>query len=206
MAKKKANLRSPKGTNLRKLADAPGRGKDKSPRKIGVLKVPKTVTGVAAGMEMAYWMERVGQLRGMLADHMKANYKKARKDQKFTPQGLAKIGCDYLESEIMFGRPLTISGLAYALGTDSEHLLRLRKLESKEPDKIAFKDIASRLKNFIEMYVEQQLHLRQNPTGCIFTLKNFGWQDKTEVDHTVFAGLTREEKEETKLRMRNFAE
>lgn len=37
-------------------------------------------------------------------------------------------------------------------------------------------------RTFIEREYEEQLMI--NPTGAIFALKNFGWRDKQEIDHT----------------------
>jgi len=40
----------------------------------------------------------------------------------------------------------------------------------------------------IQAFIEQRLY-ENNPTGCIFNLKNnFGWKDKTETEHSTPEG------------------
>jgi hypothetical protein len=205
-------IRSPKGINIALIADRPkGRGKDKKPRKVGLLRLDARTPNPTKEMlkdspEVIYWTERVEEMRMMLDKHITATYKKKAKNSPLTPQSLAKIGYEYLKNEIANGRPLTVSGLAYMLRVDRGVLIRLQNMEPKTPAETAFKDVATKLRAFIEMYVEQMLHMKQNPTGSIFVLKNFGWQDKVEMEHSVYQGLSNEEKEEAKTRMLNFSE
>ncbi len=71
----------------------------------------------------------------------------------------------------------TISGLAYYLGFET------RKSFYDYEGKVEFLNTLKRARLRIEMVYEQNLHFN-NATGSIFALKNLGWQDKTEVDHT----------------------
>lgn len=75
-------------------------------------------------------------------------------------------------------KPYTITGLAVFLDTSRETLLNY---ESKGE----FFDTIKKAKEKIYAYAEEFLYSGKNPTGAIFNLKNnWGWQDKTEVDHT----------------------
>jgi len=71
----------------------------------------------------------------------------------------------------------TICGLAYFLGFSSrQSLLDYEK-------NIEFSDIIKTARLRIEMNYEELL-LDKSPTGAIFALKNMGWTDKQEIDHT----------------------
>ncbi len=78
------------------------------------------------------------------------------------------------------GRPYTVTGLALALDTTRETLL---DYEKNNPKLAEFSDAIKRAKLRVQNYAEIQLFGR-NPTGPIFALKNFGWRDKQEIDHT----------------------
>ncbi len=71
----------------------------------------------------------------------------------------------------------TISGLVLHCGFADRH--SFYDLE-KIPE---FSHTIKRARTFIEKEYEEQLH-NGNATGAIFALKNFGWQDKTELEHT----------------------
>jgi len=71
----------------------------------------------------------------------------------------------------------TISGLVLYCGFADRH--SFYDLE-KIPE---FSHTIKRARTFIEKEYEEQLHTN-NATGAIFALKNFGWQDKTELEHT----------------------
>jgi len=71
-------------------------------------------------------------------------------------------------------KPFTITGLALALNTTRETLLDYE-------DKEGFSDTIKKAKEIIHNYVEEQLMIRDKPTGVIFNLKNnYGWKDKSE--------------------------
>lgn len=71
----------------------------------------------------------------------------------------------------------TWTGLALHLGFESRQSLQ----DYKEKDGFSY-PIKKALAKIEENY-EQGLFSR-NPAGAIFALKNFGWRDKHEVDHT----------------------
>jgi len=72
--------------------------------------------------------------------------------------------------------PYTITGLALALKTSRETLMNYEKREQ-------FFDTIKEAKVKVENYAEKKL-FAGNPAGPIFSLKNFGWTDKQQVDHT----------------------
>jgi hypothetical protein len=71
----------------------------------------------------------------------------------------------------------TITGLCYFLGFES----RQSFYDYEEREGFSYTVKRSRL--FIEKEYEEQLQTG-NVTGAIFALKNFGWKDKAEIDHT----------------------
>ena len=71
----------------------------------------------------------------------------------------------------------TITGLAYYLGFDS------RQSMYDYEEKKAFSYIIKRAKLRIEAYYEGLL-MKQYSSGAIFALKNLGWSDRQEIDHT----------------------
>lgn len=74
-------------------------------------------------------------------------------------------------------KPATITGLALALDTTRETLCDYA-------EKPAFSDTIKRAKTRVEQFAEEQLYLGKNAAGPIFALKNFGWSDKQQIDHT----------------------
>lgn len=78
----------------------------------------------------------------------------------------------------------TVTGLALALDLTREGLIHY---ENK--DNPGFADTIKKAKLRVEAHIEQRLFFN-NPTGCIFNLKNnFGWKDKTEREHSGNIGL-----------------
>lgn len=73
--------------------------------------------------------------------------------------------------------PVTITGLCLHLGFASKQ--SLYDYCSYED----FKDVANWARLRVENYYEKGLHGR-TVTGHIFALKNMGWSDRREVDHT----------------------
>jgi len=72
---------------------------------------------------------------------------------------------------------LTITGLAYHLGFESRQSFYDYEIDSE------FSYTIKRARLFIEHDYEKQLQVG-NTTGAIFALKNFGWTDKQEVEHS----------------------
>lgn len=82
----------------------------------------------------------------------------------------------------------TISGLAYHLGFES------RQSFYDYEKRAEFSYIVKRARLRIETLYEEKIS-GKNPAGPIFALKNMGWTDKQEIDHTtqgekmVFGGV-----------------
>lgn len=79
--------------------------------------------------------------------------------------------------------PVTICGLAYALGVDRLTLLRYEKLEGNHDD-IEISNTIKLAKAYVEKEVEASLLKGRNPAGYIFNLcNNFkGWYQKQTVE------------------------
>lgn len=75
-------------------------------------------------------------------------------------------------------KPMTFSGLAYALGFSSRQTLWEY---SKRKDELSLPIKRAMLR--IEQDYEEALR-DKSCTGAIFALKNRGWSDKQEVEHT----------------------
>lgn len=78
------------------------------------------------------------------------------------------------------GKPYTVSGLAYALGTTRRTLLDYE-------DKDGFSHTIKKAKAKIERFNEEMLYAKDVSTaGVIFNLKNnYGWKDKQEIEAEV---------------------
>ena len=70
--------------------------------------------------------------------------------------------------------PVTITGLALALGTNRQTLLNYE-------DKEEFFDTVKTAKTRVEHFAEVKL-FDTSPAGAIFALKNYGWKDKHDDD------------------------
>ena len=108
-----------------------------------------------------------------------------------SPEELEEAVDAYFEptnENILFVSPKTIAGLAYHLGFESRQ--SFYDYEKRE----GYSYIIKRARLRIETIYEEQLS-GKNPTGSIFALKNMGWTDKQEIDHTtqgekmVFGGV-----------------
>jgi hypothetical protein len=72
----------------------------------------------------------------------------------------------------------TMSGLAWFMGFASrQSIWEYRK-------KPGFEHVANRAALFVEKGYEQQLAQGRGDGGIVFALKNFGWTDKQDVNHT----------------------
>ncbi len=115
------------------------------------------------------------------------------KPPKFeTPEDLAHAIQEYFNSgvkkrKVAIGKPPntrveeievpTISGLCYYIGFESRQ--SFYDYEQREE----FSYIVRRARLFIEKEYEEQLQTG-NVVGAIFALKQFGWKDKVETEHT----------------------
>ena len=91
---------------------------------------------------------------------------------------------EYFSSTNARNAPLTVTGLANALGTNRMTLLNLEKEDHYAEE---FKSLISLAKSRIGQQTEEGLLSgRYNAAGCIFTLKNnWGYKDKTEQEVSV---------------------
>ncbi len=85
----------------------------------------------------------------------------------------------FIENEI-----ITITGLALWLGFEDRQSLYDYE---KKPE---FTCIIKRARLRVENSYEMRLITSQSPTGAIFALKNMGWKDKQETEHSGNAGFT----------------
>jgi len=91
-----------------------------------------------------------------------------------TPKEMQKVVDTYLEHALKEKIPLTMTGLAIALGFDSrQSLYDYEKMEG-------YSYIVKRARLHVENGYELSLSASA-PTGAIFALKNMGWVDKTEI-------------------------
>ena len=77
-------------------------------------------------------------------------------------------------------KPYTVSGLAYALGTNRQTLINYE-------GKSEYVDTIKSAKAKIELFNEEMLYSKDvSTTGVIFNLKNnYGWKDKQEIEADV---------------------
>jgi len=85
---------------------------------------------------------------------------------------------EYFAHQLENERPLTLPGLAYALGFSSTRtLLTYRTAETHKE----FNEAADRACLRIEQFTSEQLFNKGvNVAGPVFALKNQGWRDKPE--------------------------
>ncbi len=92
--------------------------------------------------------------------------------------GFKKRIDSYFEKCEKDNKPPTITGLSIAIGFSTRTAIYDSKLT---PSKRLYTDRAMMR---VEEWHEEQLSLKSNPSGHIFFLKNMGWKDQREVNHT----------------------
>lgn len=77
------------------------------------------------------------------------------------------------------GKPLTVTGLANAIGLSRQGLLNYQNRDE-------FVDTIKKAKSKVEQYAEEYLFLGKNQAGAIFNLKNnhAQWVDRQEIQQT----------------------
>ena len=101
-----------------------------------------------------------------------------------TSKELEKAIAGYFAECEKSSKPLTISGLAVALGINRQTLLNYSKIEE-------FFGTIKKAKAICEKYTEESLFIGRNVAGAIFNLKNnYGWKDKSESDVNLTASLS----------------
>lgn len=93
------------------------------------------------------------------------------------PEEMKKKINEYFEEYDGVKKKPTISGLAYYLGFES----RQSMYDYCKNEKFSY--IIKRLRLKLESYYEEKVQ-GTCPTGPIFVLKNMGWHDKQEVEHS----------------------
>ena len=82
------------------------------------------------------------------------------------------------------GDPYTITGLAMALDTSREVLMDIESQTSAGYSD-QFSDSVKKAKLRCHNYAERQAYLARNPAAAIFIMKNYGWRDQQEINHTI---------------------
>jgi hypothetical protein len=94
---------------------------------------------------------------------------------KYTsPAEMARVGNAYLDQQLAEGKPLTVTGLAIALGFCE------RKALIDYTGKEQFRHVVKSLKARVEQWIESRMYGNQ-VAGAIFVLKNMGWSDKQDI-------------------------
>lgn len=89
---------------------------------------------------------------------------------------------EYFEECRKEKRPLTMTGLAIALGFESRQSL----VDYKQRDE-GFSDTIKKARNFVERDIEERMMSSSGVVaGHIFNLKNnFGWRDRQDIENTL---------------------
>ena len=104
-----------------------------------------------------------------------------RSTRKFqTVAELQKAIDKYMERQKAEKRPLTVCGLALAIGTDRKTLNNYQDMEDKYGE--SYLPTIKNAKQMIEESLEELLLTKHQMSGVIFNLKNnFGWRDAQEI-------------------------
>lgn len=95
-----------------------------------------------------------------------------------TPEAMQKEIMNYFAFVHKKSHKPTIMGLTVYLGFDD------RSSFYNYAEKPVFSYTIKRAKAMIQVYYEMNLH-GPGPTGSIFALKNFGWEDESSINHKV---------------------
>jgi len=112
------------------------------------------------------------------------------------PKQLESLGNQFFEQCDLDQKPYTITGLALALGFNSRQAL------VQYEDKPKFISIIKKLKARCERFWESRLN-DSACTGSIFWLKNFGWSDRQEVDHSGYISIASSSSTDIKKRTKS---
>lgn len=81
--------------------------------------------------------------------------------------------------------PFTITGLALALDTSRETLMDVENSNGPYSEDRRYSDAIKRAKLRCQQYAERRMFQARNPAGAIFALKNYGWRDTQDINHTL---------------------
>lgn len=87
-------------------------------------------------------------------------------------------GDEFIEKDVPDPEKYTVSGLALSLGFTSRQ--SIYDYSNREEFSYTIKRAVLRIENQREIDLLES----KNPTGIIFALKNMGWKDKQELEHT----------------------
>jgi hypothetical protein len=113
---------------------------------------------------------------------------KCGEKKRLTVEQFADLSKQYFEDCKATDEPLTITGLALALGFASKQSIYDY---SKDPE---FQYVVGRAKMMVENGYEIKLSRDGSPTGAIFALKSFGWKDTISNEHSGPNGGAQEHK------------
>jgi hypothetical protein len=143
--------------------------------------------------------------KGIKDEQVSLNGVNRGRPYRYTPRRMFDNAVAYMRVTIAACQPLTITGLGMFMGIHRKeffHMLSDTKMREM-PEYGFMYDFA----DFTEMYNEYAAHVKQNPAGPIFILKNFGWKDKFEIEASSTMGaLTDEEREVAQKRLAAFSE
>lgn len=94
-----------------------------------------------------------------------------------SPEQLVELTDAYLAHCAATERPVTLTGALNYMDIYSRHTLD--EYEVRE----GFSAPVKRLRGLVAQSYEERLH-GNSPTGAIFALKNMGWSDRQELEHT----------------------
>lgn len=94
-----------------------------------------------------------------------------------SPEAFEQKVYEYQEHCEETREPVTWTGLALFMGFSSRQSIN----EYKNYD--GFSDAVKKAQTFVEWHYEMRL-CGDKPTGAIFALKNMGWSDKQQIEHS----------------------
>jgi hypothetical protein len=95
-----------------------------------------------------------------------------------SPEKFDELVDSYIALCQQANEPILLTGLILSLGlTSKEGFYEYQNYEG-------FSDSVKRARMLVEMEYEKRLNNGSNAAAPIFALKNFGWADKQEIDHT----------------------
>lgn len=95
-----------------------------------------------------------------------------------SPETFDKLVDSYIDLCKQANEPILLTGMILSLGLNSRDSFYEYQ---KYPE---FSDSVKRARMLIEMEYEKRLNSGSNAAAPIFALKNFGWTDKQELEHT----------------------
>lgn len=100
------------------------------------------------------------------------------RENSLTPEQFEQKFIEYCEHCDTVDEKPTASGLAWFMGFAS------RQSIWEYRSKPGYEYIANRAMLFVEKGYEQQMAQGRGDGGIVFALKNFGWSDKQEIEHS----------------------